>query len=259
MRAPFLLALFLCAIALSQDNHNVTLPNSPEDLARGKKLFLGSCTYCHGPTGDGGKGADLSRQDLVRAKTDGDLARIIEVGIPGSEMPSAWHMTRREVTQVAAYVRTLAKTDIGAVPGDPAAGRTLYAKHNCSNCHTLKIDGVFTGGYMGPDLSSIGGKRNGAHLRESILDPAASLPDGFKPVKVTAKSGRTLNGRIVEEDTFVLVLRDLAGANHVLIKQDLTSVERSAKSSPMPSYKGKLSAEELDNLIAYLASLKEQL
>ena len=259
MRATLLYAaLFSCA-ALAQDNQNVTLPNSAEDLARGKKLFLGSCTYCHGPTGDGGKGADLSRQELVRAKTDGDLARILEVGIPGSEMPSAWHMTRREVTQVAAYVRTLAKVDIRAVPGDPALGRGLYAKHNCASCHTLKTDGVFVGGYMGPDLSSIGLKRNAAHLRESIVDPAASLPDGFKPVKVVAKSGRTWNGRIVEEDTFVLVLRDFAGANHVLTKQDLASVERNAKSSPMPSYKGKLTAEELDNLIAYLASLKEQL
>jgi mono/diheme cytochrome c family protein len=131
--------LFLLTLAApAQEIEKVTLPNTPEDLARGKKLYLGSCTYCHGPTGDGGKGADLSRQELIRAKTDGDLARIIEVGIPGTEMPGAWHMTRREVTQVAAFVRSLAKVDTRAVPGDAARGRALYGRHGCAACHTTK-------------------------------------------------------------------------------------------------------------------------
>lgn len=267
MRASYLFAARVTFLAWSaavfaqdnQDNQKVTLPNSPEDLARGKKLFLGSCTYCHGPTGDGGKGADLSRQELVRAKTDGDLARIIEVGIPGTEMPSAWHMTRREVTQVAAYVRTLAKVDIQAVAGDVNKGRSLYARHGCANCHTLKLDGVFTGGLMGPDLSSIGLKRNGGYLRESLTDPAASLPEGFVPVKVVTQAGRTINGRITQDDTFAIVVRDLVGNNHAMLKKDVKSITRDPKSSPMPSFKDKLSSTELDDLVAYLASLKEQL
>src|SRR4029453_12810421 len=131
---------------------------------------LGSCGYCHGPTGAGGKGADLSRPNLVRAKTDGDLARIIEVGVPGTEMPGAWHMTRREVTQVAAYVRSLAKVQQEAVPGDPAKGKALYQKRGCAACHTVKQDGVYVGGYMGPDLSSIGLRRSASYLRESITE-----------------------------------------------------------------------------------------
>ena len=267
MRASSLFAALFTLLAWSatslaqdnQDNQKVTLPNSPEDIARGKKLFLGSCTYCHGPTGDGGKGADLSRLELVRAKTDGDLARIIELGIPGTEMPSAWHMTRREVTQVAAFVRTLAKVDIQAVAGDVNKGRVSYSKLGCANCHTLKVDGVFTGGLMGPDLSSIGLKRNGSYLRESLTDPAASLSDGFVPAKVITQAGRTINGRITQEDTFAVVVRDLAGNNHAMLKQDVKSITREPKSSPMPSFKNKLSGVELDDLVAYLASLKEQL
>ena len=174
-------------------------------------------------------------------------------------MPSAWHMTRREVTQVAAYVRTLAKVDIQAVAGDVNKGRSLYAKHGCANCHTLKLDGVFTGGLMGPDLSSIGLKRNGGYLRESLTDPAASLPEGFVPVKVVTQAGRTINGRITQEDTFAIVVRDLVGNNHAMLKKDVKSITRDPKSSPMPSFKDKLSSTELDDLVAYLASLKEQL
>jgi putative heme-binding domain-containing protein len=256
MRAVLLL---LSLSAFAADNEPITLPTSPEDLARGKKLFLGSCTYCHGPTGDGGKGADLSRQELVRAKTDSDLARISETGIPGTEMPGAWHMTRREVTQVAAFVRSLAKVNTHAVPGDPARGQALYRKHACATCHTVKTDGTYAGGFMGPDLSSIGLRRSPAHLREAITDPAASVAENFMLVKVATKSGKSLEGVRLHEDTFSIVLRDLAGNNHALLKQDVKSSTLNRKASPMPSFQGKLSAAELDDLIAYLVSLKEPL
>lgn len=259
MRALLLFAT-LCAFAQNREKpENVTLPNSPEDLARGKKLYLGSCTYCHGPTGDGGKGADLSRQQLVRAKTDGDLARVIEAGVPGTEMPAAWHMTRREVTQVAAFVRSLAKVDVRAVPGDATRGKALYRKHGCAGCHTTSEGGAYAGGYMGPDLSSIGLKRNAEHLRESVLDPAASLPEDFMVTQVVTRAGKTIEGRRTHEDTFSIVVRDMAGNNHSLLKSDLKSVTHDPKASPMPSYKGKLSGTELDDLVAYMVSLKEPL
>lgn len=255
--------LFITLVAFGQDPEKsadfekVKLPNSPEDLARGKKLFLGSCGYCHGPTGDGGKGADLSRPDLVRAKTDGDLARIIEVGIPGTEMPGAWHMTRREVTQVAAYVRSLAKVDQRAGSGDAGRGKSLYEKHRCAGCHTIKQNAMYTGGYMGPDLSSIGRRRSSAHLRESITEPAASLPENFVSAQVVTKAGKTINGFRLHEDTFTIVLRDLSGNNHAFLKKDVKSMKLDRKSSPMPSFRDKLSSGELDDLVAYLGSLKE--
>ncbi|MBL8214834.1 MAG: c-type cytochrome [Bryobacterales bacterium] len=256
-----LLLLWVSLVACAADDFdNIRLPDTAADLARGKKLYLGSCTYCHGPTGDGGKGADLSRRDLVRAKTDGDLVRVIEIGVPGTEMPSAWHMTRREVTQVAAFVRSLARVEnSGTVPGDAARGKALYARHGCSNCHTLKQGDLYTGGYMGPDLSSIGLKRNAAHLRRSLIEPAETLPDDFVPIKVVTKAGKSIEGRRTHEDTFALVVRDFAGNNHSLLKSDLQSAVLDAKRSPMPGYKDKLSAAELDDLVAYLVSLKEPL
>lgn len=267
MVAVLLLSVWPPLVAQHEEkaaSESVKLPNTPEDLARGKKLYLGGCTYCHGPMGDGGKGADLSRQELVRAKTDGDLARVIEVGIPGTEMPAAWHMTRREVTQVAAFVRTLAKVESGgAVTGDPARGKALYAKQGCSGCHTLKQTGnvvaSYWGGYMGPDLSSIGLKRNARHLRESLVDPAATVPAGFALAKVVTTAGKTIQGTRLYEDTFSILVRDMAGNNHAFPKTQVTSVVTDAKSSPMPSYRDRLSAGELDDMVAYLVSLKEPL
>ena len=251
------LLFVLCALAAaaSAANDDVTLPTSPEDLARGKKLFLGSCTYCHGPTGDGGKGADLSRRELTKAKSDGDLARIIEVGIPGTEMPGAWHMTRREVTQTAAFVRTLSKVDSKPpLAGDAARGKALYARQGCAGCHTTSEGG----GYRGPDLSSIGSRRSAAHLRESLVSPGASLSGNYVFANVTLADGRKLQGEKLFEDTFTFNLRDLAGNNHSIDKSQAREIVKDQKKSPMPSYEGKLSAAELDDLVAYLASLKER-
>ena len=42
-------------------------PNtSPADLARGEQLFKGQCAGCHGPKGEGGRGAVLAQPRLTR-------------------------------------------------------------------------------------------------------------------------------------------------------------------------------------------------
>ncbi len=247
------LLILSAAVAMAADE--VSLPTSPEDIARGKKLYLGGCMFCHGPTGDGGKGADLSRRDLTLAKTDADLVRIIDTGIPGTEMPGAWHMTRREMTQTAAFVRSLAKVDIGgALTGDAARGKIVYAKQGCANCHTTAEGG----GYLGPDLAKIGSRRSVAYLRESVVAPEASIAGSVVSVTATMSDGRKIAGHTLFEDTFNINIRDLAGNNHAVDKSKTREIVKDPKRSAMPSYKDKLSTTDLDDIIAYLASLKER-
>ena len=249
----------LCLYAAEKQKEEVKLPTSAEDLARGKVLYDAGCQVCHGPKGDGGKGANLAQAKLQKATTDGDLVRLIEVGVIGTEMPGAWHMTNRELTQVAAYVRTLGKVVAEKVPGDPGHGKQVYfGKGGCAACHTVKDNqGVRAGGLMGPDLSEIGGRRGAAYLRESLLDPAVSVPNDFLDTEVVLKSGQRLKGRRMNEDTFTIVVHDYQGNNHLLDKTVVASIKKDMKASPMPSYRGKLSASELTDLIAYLASLRE--
>ena len=80
--------------------------NTGADIEQGSKLYAGRCAGCHGPQGDGGKGANLAVPVLSRATTDLGLYRVIRYGIPETEMPSH-NMTLREIWQIAAYVRTL--------------------------------------------------------------------------------------------------------------------------------------------------------
>src|SRR5262245_40028062 len=85
-----------------------TNPNtSPTDLIRGEQLFKGQCAGCHGPKGEGGRGAVLAQPRLRRATDDESLFRTIRDGVSGTEMPGADTITSREIWQIAGYVRSL--------------------------------------------------------------------------------------------------------------------------------------------------------
>jgi cytochrome c oxidase cbb3-type subunit III len=225
---------------------------TPEDVARGRRLFESQCTGCHGQTAEGGRGPSLRQARLRRVTDDASLFDVIRDGIPGTEMPGMWYLSEREIRQVAGYLRDIAKTPIAAVSGDAARGRNLFeGGGGCLSCHIAAGKGVAAG----PDLTDIGARRSVAHLRESLTAPAGGAPDGFLLVDAVA-GGRTVSGVRVNEDTFTIQIRDAAGRFHSFRKSALASLKRREGESSMPSYSGKLTAAELDDLVAYLAGLR---
>jgi len=252
------LVLVLAAVCAAQKPEKVKLPTGRSDLAQGQKLYVGHCASCHGMNGEGGRGAVLAVPKLQRAADDTELFKVLQQGIRGTEMLAATDaMTDREVQQVAAYVKTLGRVAREKVPGDVERGAGIYhGKGVCATCHGLKKDGIVVGGLMGPELSNIGLRRNAAFLRESLTDPGVSLPFGFLMVRVVPRTGAAVSGVRLYEDTFSIQVRDAAGVQHAFRKSDLTNVEREHGKSPMPSYK-QLSAAELDDLVAFLVSLRE--
>jgi cytochrome c oxidase cbb3-type subunit 3 len=248
----FLFVVWLAALAQAQAQRDAIAQLSPEDLARGKKLFEGHCALCHGITGTGGKGPSLARPTLRRAQDNIRLIDVIKDGIPNTEMPAAWQLTDHEIWQVAGHVRSLGRTAVVALPGDSARGRALYDKGGCASCHI--IHGA--GSSLGPELSEIGVRRNADYLRESLLKPGAAVPEGFLIVRIGTRDGKVIRGIRVNEDTFTIQLRDAANRFHSFRKSDVTSIKKDFHESLMPSYESKFSAAELDDLIAYLASLR---
>src|ERR1022692_759197 len=256
-RMKLLLSLLvpgLAALAAGTEA-KVKLPNSRADLLSGEKLFQVHCALCHGPKGVGGRGPLLSRAKLLRAPDDAALVKVLEDGIRGTEMPGAGAMSDREIRQTAAYVRSLGKVSIKPVPGDTAHGAEVYrGKGNCAGCHSIHAEG----GVEGPDLSGIGESRSAAYLRESLVNPGAAVPEGYLLVTVVPNIGQPVTGVRVNEDSFSIQIRDSAGRSHSFWKKDLAQVDKQQGKSPMPSYQGQLSDAELTDLVAYLASLKEE-
>jgi len=174
-------------------------------------------------------------------------------GIPGTEMPSfVIALTHRTAWQTAAYVKSLGNTATPRLAGDPRRGGALYEAAGCDTCHVIAGHGRG----IGPELTAIGALRGPSHLRESVVDPAAAHPPGYLVVHAVTKSGSDIRGVRLSEDVFWVHIRDAAGTVHVLQKSDLTLFERELQATLMPSYATRFSAAELDDLIAYLASLR---
>ena len=220
------------------------------DLAVGKRIFESQCALCHGQTGGGGRGPSLNRARLNRAPDEASLRKAIEEGLP-PEMPGAWQLHPHEVASVAAYVRSLGTLPPERLPGDAARGQRVYDSHGCAACHMIAGQGEG----FGPELTAIGARRNGAHLREALVRPAADLPEDFLYVSVTTAGGEKVTGIRVNEDSFTIQVKDAGGRFHSYRKAELSELRKLPKETPMPSFGG-LSSTDLDDLVAYLAGLR---
>jgi len=227
---------------------------SVSDIARGKQMFLGHCAPCHGPEGNGGKGANLAQPNLPRGADDPSLFKTIQDGIPGTEMPRAWEMTDHEVWQVVGFVRTLGKVGgAQSSSGNAARGRELArSKAHCLNCHVIAGEGVA----MGPELSEVGLRRSAAFLRRTLLDPQTSIPQGYAFVDIVTTNNEHVSGFRLSEDTYAVQVRDLSGRLHSFWKTELSEYRRDLTRTPMPSFATSLSDTEREDVVAYLLTLR---
>jgi putative heme-binding domain-containing protein len=244
--APFLL-FQLQSLDIPEKNPHT----SAADIEHGKRLYMGRCASCHGPTGDGGKGANLAVPRLPRASEDRALYRIIRSGIPDTEMPGSL-MDTHELWQTAAFVKTLGQVPTSKITGNAQAGEQIFkTSGNCLSCHALGNEG----GRVGPSLTGIGSRRSATHLKTKIENPAADVPPNFRVVQLTTKAGKSLSGIRVNEDTFSLQLRDFSGNPQSVWKDDIVQITSENKST-MPAYRGRLTGDQLNDLVAFLSAQK---
>jgi len=223
------------------------------DLAAGRRAYVAQCALCHGMDGSGGYGPSLLVAVLARASDDAGMLRVVDQGIPNL-MPGYGRANGpRRTWQLAAYVRSITAGSASVVlAGDSARGKAIYQERGCGSCHVL--DGA--GRAYGPDLSSIGAQRGPAYLKEALLKPGARVPDGHVVVTAKPKDARSIRGVRVAEDVFWVYVRDPGGTIHRYWKPDLEALEREAGASLMPAYGAERRATEVDDLVAYLASLR---
>lgn len=222
---------------------------APLSAAGGQALFERHCALCHGIGGTGGRGPNLARPRLLRAPDDTALKTVITEGI-APEMPGAWFLSDDDATSLARYVRSLGALPAKPLPGDPGRGAKLYAAHGCNACHTLAGAGT---GY-GPDLTDIGMRRSAGYLEESLVKPAAAVPEGFLLVRVRTAGDQVMEGVLLNETNFTFHFKDSQANIHSFDKSDLRAVERLRGQTPMPSYERSLSPTEREDLVAFLAA-----
>lgn len=222
------------------------------DIDDGRRLYLNTCARCHGPEGDAVPGVELGRE-IRRSASDEGIKQIILKGIPGTAMPPHT-FSDFQVGTVIAYLRFVAKSaaDSSVAGGDPARGKVIFeGKGSCLNCHRVKD----AGSRIAPDLTDVGALRRGVELKKSLLEPDADVLPQHRAFRVVTKQGATVSGRLLNQDAFTIQILDSSQHLRSFAKSSLASYAF-AEHSPMPSVQGKVSPQELTDLVAYLVSLK---
>ena len=211
------------------------------DLVSGERLFAKYCTACHGANAKGGRAPDLTTGQWTHGAEPTEIARNIQQGIDGTQMPG-FPFSDAQAASIVAWLRSLHVGKEENLTGDAKAGQHVFLDSGgCSGCHMLKGQG----GRFGPDLTRLGRERAVKDLRKSLGDPAKHIA----AVEVQLKSGALVRGVVISEDTFSLYVRDRQEKLHFLRKQDIQRRGES-KQALMPA--AKLDAKQVDDVIAFL-------
>lgn len=222
------------------------------DIVYGLSVYSAQCSTCHGAEGASVGNVNLRTGRFRRATTDQELSRLIASGIPDAGMPP-FRLNSAEIAGVIAYLRNMNAVDPSSAKlGDASRGRSIVeGKGGCLKCHAV----YDAGSLVGPDLSEIGANRPPSALQNHLTDPSGSMMPINRPVRAVTRRGEVISGRRLNEDTYTVQVIDSKERLVSLLKDDLRELQI-LTTSPMPSYKDQLTAEELTDVVAYLLSLK---
>lgn len=256
--ASLILGLLGSATPVSYAEDGGTLYNTAVDIRLGQRYFERQCSRCHGfdAKGNDEVGAPDLTGRLRNASTDVGIFNVIREGVPGTAMlPVAENVPDPTVWQLVAYIGSL-RYDPSSVTldGNAESGADIFSgKGDCASCHM--VDG--NGGRLGPDLSRIGEDHTPEDLLLAMTNPDEEVAPRWWTLRVTGADGVEREGYRMGEDSFTLRIMDDDENLWHFRKNQIESYER-IEASTMPSYEGELTDEELDDLVAYMFSLRRE-
>jgi len=234
------------------------LYNTVVDIRMGERYFERQCSRCHGfdAKGNDETGAPDLTGRLTRGGSDAAIFNIIREGSPGTaRLPVAADVPDPQVWQTVAYLDSLRyDPESVSLAGDAEAGRELFWNgSDCADCHMVRG----RGSRSGPDLSRIGENRGPDDLLADLINPNEDVAPRWWRLRVTGADGVAREGYRMNEDSFSLRIMDDGENLWSIPKEGLQAYER-IENSTMPSYAEVLSESELDDLVAYLFSLRRE-
>jgi putative heme-binding domain-containing protein len=139
-----------------------------------------------------------------------------------------------------------------SLKGDAAAGKVIFeGAGNCLSCHRSGARGAV----LGPDLSDVGSRLSPDALRQALLEPPATVPAQDRLYQAVTRSGKTVRGKLLNQEPFSIQMLDVKGQLVALSRSEIRDAHFVDPPS-MPSYRGKLSNAQIEDLVTYLASLR---
>jgi putative heme-binding domain-containing protein len=267
-RITILAAMLLASVpALAQRAQAPANPmiGNAQAVQAGGDLYAKNCTGCHGPEGGAGEiGPAIVSGTSADRRNDGQILTTIRNGVTGTPMPAfAGKFADDDILRIGAYLHALRGTAIdNPSPGNPGAGQQVFfGKGQCSTCHMLRGKG----GLTAPDLSNIGGQRKTASITDALTKAEhhiygdggshlTSLPamDTWLPTHITTKAGRTVNGVLLNQDSYSVQIMGDDQQLHLFDRDQLSRFDVEAKSRMPTDYDKRLAPPEFRDLMAFL-------
>ena len=227
--------------------------------ARGEKLYVPNCAFCHGTEARGAEAPSLVRSEVVLHDDKGELiGPMLLKGRPEAGMPAFPSLTPQQVADLAEFlhmkVETVANRGLygsvyrerNIVTGDAKAGEAYFrGAGGCGGCHSA------TG-----DLAHIASRMEPVNLQNRWLWPAGrGARGGQNKAVVTAAGGEKIAGTIKRIDDFNVSILDASGNYHSW-PRDRVKVEIA---DPLAAHRRLLEQytdADIHNVTAYLVTLK---
>ncbi len=132
--------------------------------------------------------------------------------------------------------------------GSPILGRTVF-RTTCASCHMLFGEG----GQIGPDLTSHD-RGDPRALLVHVVNPSATIREGYETTVIVTDEGRTLSGFVVGEDPGLVLLRTADGRTVSVPRDAIDDLHRSPVSIMPAGLLRPLDDQQVRDLFAYLRS-----
>jgi putative heme-binding domain-containing protein len=143
-------------------------------------------------------------------------------------------------------------TSASSAVGDAMAGRAVFNTNGgCLACHRVGARGAVTG----PNLSNAGARLTQDAIRRQLTEPSPAIDPKNRLIELVLADGKTQEGRLLNQDPFSLQLLN-TGGDLVAYQRSQVREIRAVDPPKMPSYKNMLSDGQINNLVAYLSSLR---
>jgi cytochrome c oxidase cbb3-type subunit 3 len=106
-RSELAVQAYLNEMAMNVDETNVTLLTDPADLSKGSKLFQANCIVCHGPTGAGDIGPNLTDKQWIYGFDIATAFATIKNGTSNGMPEHKSKLNPIELQQVASYILSM--------------------------------------------------------------------------------------------------------------------------------------------------------